>query len=136
MTTQLQNYAGKAATVGATGYAMGRMLRGNQNLALPGGRTIPFGMFAGGATALGSLTSDVMHDTVIPHILKSERFSDAASAAVAGGTSIGTMYAAAAATDPRIVAELGLLNMVGLALGAEAVGGYVWHGFVQPMIGA
>ena len=136
MSKQIQQYAGKAATVGATGYALGRMLRGGQLLALPGGRTISFDMFAGGATALGSIAADVMHDTVIPHILKSERFSDTASAAVAGGTSIGTMYAVAAATDPRIVAELGLMNMVGLALGAEAVGGYVYHSVVEPVIAA
>ena len=130
---EIAKYAGKAATVGAVGYGVGRVILPNSDI-LAGGRRIPFPMFAAGATAVGSIASDVMHDVVIPHILKSERWSDTAGAALAGGTSVGSMYAAAYLTEPALAGQLGLVNLIGLALAAEAGGSYLFHSFIEPLM--
>ena len=130
----IPKYAGKAATVGAVGYGLGTVLLRDIDIVGPGGRRVSFAMFAAGATAVGSVASDLMHDLVIPHILKSERWSSTGGTALAGGTSVGSMYGAAYLTEPRIAAEVGLLNLVGLALGAEAGGSYLFHSFIEPLM--
>jgi hypothetical protein len=131
---EIAKYAGKAATVGAVGYGAGSVMLPNTAIQLPRGRRIPFPMFAAGATAVGGIASDVMHDVVIPHILKSERWSDTAGAALAGGTSVGSMYAAAYLTEPALAGDLGLVNLVSLALAAEAGGSYLFHSFIEPLM--
>ena len=131
---EIPKYAGKAATVGAIGYGIGSYLQPNTIMALPGGRSVPFNMFAAGATAVGSIASDLMHDQVIHHILKSERWSSTGGAVLAGGTSVGSIYATAYLTDPRITTELGIVNLIGLALAAEAGGSYLFHSFIEPLM--
>ena len=131
---EIAKYAGKAATVGAVGYGAGSVILPNSDILLPGGRRLAFPMFAAGATAVGSIASDVMHDVVILHILKSKRWSDTAGAALAGGTSVGSMYAAAYLTEPALAGQLGLVNLIGLALAAEAGGSYLFHSFIEPLM--
>ena len=75
-----------------------------------------------------------MHDVVLPQILKSDRWSNTASAALAGSTSVGSIYAASALTDPRLTGEVGLMSLIGLSLAAEAGGSYIFHSFVEPLM--
>ena len=130
----LPQYAAKSATVGAIGYGIGMALKPSTDIVLPGGNRVPFSTFAGGATAVGSMASDLMHDVVLPHILKSDRWSNTASAALASGTSVGSIYAASALTDPRLTGEVGLMSLIGLSLAAEAGGSYIFHSFVEPLM--
>ena len=130
----IPQYVAKSGTVGAVGYGLGMVLQPSTDLVMPGGRRIPFAVFAGGATAFGSMASDVMHDVVLPHILKSERWSNTASAALAGSSAVGSMYGAAAMTDSRLTGEVGLVNLIGLSLAAEAGGSYIFHSFIEPLI--
>ena len=130
----IPQYVAKGGTVGAIGYGLGMALQPSTDLVMPGGRRIPFATFAAGATAFGSMASDIMHDVVLPHILKSERWSNTASAALAGSSAVGSMYAAAAMTDARLTGELGLMNLVGLSLAAEAGGSYIFHSFIEPIM--
>ena len=134
MIDDIPKYVGKAGTVGAIGYGLGMVLQPSTDLVLPNGQRVPFSTFAGAACAAGSMVSDVMHDVVLPHILKSERWSNTASATLSGGTAVGSMYAAAAVTDPRLTGELGLINLVGLSLAAEAGGAYIFHSFIEPIM--
>ena len=106
------------------------VLQPSTDLVMPGGTRVPFSTFAGAACAAGSMVSDVM----LPHILKSERWSNTASATLSGSTAVGSMYAAAAITDPRLTGELGLINLVGLSLAAEAGGAYIFHSFIEPIM--
>ena len=131
---EIPKCAGKAATVGAVGCAIGSYLQPGTIMELPTGRSIPFNMFAAGATAVGSIASDLMHDQVIPHILKSERWSSTGGAVLAGGTSVRSIYATAYLTDPRIATKLGIVNLIGLALAAEAGGSYLFHSFIEPLM--
>ena len=134
MVMSIPQYVAKSGTVGAIGYGLGMALRPGTDLVLPGGRRVPFAVFSAGATAAGSMASDIMHDVVLPHILKSERWSDTAGAALAGSTAVGSMYASAAITDPRLTGELGLARLIGLSLAAEAGGSYIFHSFVEPLM--
>ena len=127
-------YLAKGATVGAIGYGIGMAIQPGTDLVLPGGRRVPFATFAGGATAVGSMASDLMHDVVLPHIMKSDRWSNTASAALAGGTSVGSIYAASAMTDSRLTGEVGLMSLIGLSLAADAGGSYIFHSFVEPLM--
>ena len=131
---EIPKYAGKAATVGAVGYGIGSFLQPGTIMELPGGRSIPFNMFAAGATAVGSIASDLMHDQVIPHILKSERWSSTGGAVLAGGTSVGSIYAVSYLTDERVIREGGIMNIIGLALAAEAGDSYLFHSFIEPLM--
>lgn len=130
----IPKYVGKGATVGAVGYGIGMALQPGTDLVLPGGRRVGFATFAAGATCVGSMASDIMHDVVLPHILKSDRWNNTASAALAGGTAVGSMYAAAAITDRRLTGEIGLMSLIGLSLAAEAGGSYLFHSFVEPIM--
>ena len=84
MIDDIPKYVGKAGTVGAIGYGLGMVLQPSTDLVMPNGTRIPFSTFAGAACAAGSMVSDVMHDVVLPHILKSERWSNTASATFRG----------------------------------------------------
>ena len=130
----LLQYIAKSATVEACGYGLGMALQPSTDLVLPGGTRVQFATFAAGATAFGSMGSDLMHDVVLPHILKSERWNNTASAVLAGGTAVGSIYAASAMTDPRLTGEIGLMSLIGLSLAAEAGGSYIYHSFVEPIM--
>ena len=131
---EIARYAGKSATVGAVGYRAGTFMLPDSDIIMSGGRRLSFPMFAAGATAVGSIASDVMHDVVIPHILKSKRWSDTAGAALAGGTSVGSMYAASYLVEPALAGQLGIVNVIGLALAAEAGGSYLFHSLIEPLV--
>ena len=130
----IPKYAGKAATVGAVGYAIGSYLQPGTIMELRGGRSVPFNMFAAGATAVGSIASDRMHNQVIPHVLKSERWSSTGGAFLAGGTSVGSIYAVSYLMDECVIREGGIMNSIGFALAAEADGSYLFHSFIEPLM--
>ena len=127
----LKAYALKSGCVGGVGYGLGYAMRPNASLDLPGGTSIPYPVFTGLATAAGSMVSDAAHDTVIPQLLKSERWMNAASSAVAAGSAVGTFAGVAALTDGRLPTEMGAAQIAGIALASEAIGGYIYTNFVE-----
>ena len=129
---QMKPLALKAASVGAVGYGIGRVLRPNTNIVMSGGQRVPFDMFAGGACAAGSVVSDLAHQYVLPQIYTSEKYQNAVSAAVGAGTSTAAAAGAMALAEARLPGEVGLMKIAGMAVAADAIGGYLYQNVIEP----
>ena len=95
---------------------------------------ISLAMMTAVSVGVASLTSDLIGDKLFSFITKDEVMQNAGSglfqlASVSAGTSF-LHYS----LNNNALGSRGVLNIIGMAVASEAIGTYVYNGFIRPMI--
>ena len=123
----------KAASVGASAYGIMSMVGADAVVGLPGGRSVPLPVFAAGASAMGSVVSDIAHNYIFSFLPLDQKYENTEAMAVSAGVSIGSFYAVSAAVSSDLPGEIGLVELAGTALLSNAIGDYVYMSVLAPM---
>ena len=99
---------------------------------LPGGRSVSLPVFAAGASAMGSVVSDLAHNYIFSVLPLDQKYENTEAMAVSAGVSIGSFHSASAVSS-NLPGEIGLVKLAGIALLLNAVGDYVYMSVLAPM---
>jgi hypothetical protein len=100
---------------------------------LPGGRSVPLPVFATGASAMGSVVSDLAHNYIFSFLPLDQKDENTEAMAVSAGVSIESFYSVFAAVSSDLPGEIGLAELAGTALLSNAIGDCVYMGVQSPM---
>lgn len=130
---KVKEYGGAATTTGATAYLLTKLLsNSDSNKTTYGGMSIA--STVGVAAAVGSVSSKLAHDYVLPHIPQSEKWQTVEAAAInataSGAGSVGYVYL----MDPSL-ARADALQISLYSIGGEMLGNYIFDHFVKPSMG-
>ena len=123
----------KAASVGASAYGIMSMVGVDADVRLPGGSTVSLPVFAAGATAVGSVVSDLAHNYIFSFLPLDQKYENTEAMAVSAGVSVGSFYAVSAAVSSTLPAQIGMVEIAGTALLSNAIGDYVYMTVLAPM---
>ena len=124
----------KAASVGASAYAIMAMNGPDASVALPGGSAVPLPVFAAGAAATGSVISDMAHNYISNFLPLDQKYENTEAMLVSAGVSVGSFYAVSLAVASDLPASIGLVNIAGTALLSNEIGDYVYSAVIAPMV--
>ena len=128
-----QGHLAKAGTVSAAAYGIANVMGyASQDIQLYG-RTIPFALFLAASAGTGSLLADMSHNTLFHYLPLSQKYDQVEAAATSAVVSTGAFYLATYAADTRLPGEVGVINMLGTTLLANAVGDYAYSTVLAPM---
>ena len=123
----------KAASVGASAYGIMSMVGADADVRLPGGSTVSLPVFAAGASAMGSVVSDLAHNYIFSFLPLDQKYENTEAMAVSAGVSVGSFYAVSAAVSSSLPAQIGMVEIAGTALLSNAIGDYVYMTVLAPM---
>jgi len=123
----------KAASVGASAYGIMSMVGADADVRLPGGSTVSLPVFAAGASAMGSVVSDLAHNYIFSFLPLDQKYENTEAMAVSAGVSVGSFYAVSAAVSSTLPAQIGMVEIAGTALLSNAIGDYVYMTVLAPM---
>jgi hypothetical protein len=123
----------KAASVGASAYGIMSMVGPDADVRLPGGSTVSLPVFAAGASAVGSVVSDLAHNYIFSFLPLDQKYENTEAMAVSAGVSVGSFYAVSAAVSSALPAQIGMVEIAGTALLSNAIGDYVYMTVLAPM---
>ena len=123
----------KAASVGASAYGIMSMVGADADVRLPGGSTVSLPVFAAGASAMGSVVSDLAHNYIFSFLPLDQKYENTEAMAVSAGVSVGSFYAVSAAVSSALPAQIGMVEIAGTALLSNAIGDYVYMTVLAPM---
>ena len=123
----------KAASVGASAYGIISMVGADADVRLPGGSTVSLPVFAAGASAMGSVVSDLAHNYIFSFLPLDQKYENTEAMAVSAGVSVGSFYAVSAAVSSTLPAQIGMVEIAGTALLSNAIGDYVYMTVLAPM---
>ena len=123
----------KAASAGALAYGIMSMVGADADVRLPGGSTVSLPVFAAGASAMGSVVSDLAHNYIFSFLPLDQKYENTEVMAVSAGVSVGSFYAVSAAVSSTLPAQIGMVEIAGTALLSNAIGDYVYMTVLAPM---
>jgi hypothetical protein len=123
----------KAASVGASAYGIMSMVGADADVRLPGGSTVSLPVFAAGASAMGSVVSDLAHNYIFSFLPLDQKYENTEAMVVSAGVSVGSFYAVSAAVSSTLPAQIGMVEIAGTALLSNAIGDYVYMTVLAPM---
>ena len=123
----------KAASVGASAYEIMSMVGADADVRLPGDSTVSLPVFAAGASAMGSVVSDLAHNYIFSFLPLDQKYENTEAMAVSAGVSVGSFYAVSAAVSSTLPAQIGMVEIAGTALLSNAIGDYVYMTVLAPM---
>ena len=123
----------KAASVSASAYGIMSMVGADADFRLPGGSTVSLPVFAAGASAMGSVVSDLAHNYIFSFLPLDQKYENTEAMAVSAGVSVGSFYAVSAAVSSTLPAQIGMVEIAGTALLSNAIGDYVYMTVLAPM---
>lgn len=125
------NYVAQPALSGVVAGAAWRAKIGRKGIPIMG-KAQPVEYVVGGAQAVGSLASELVHSAVFPHIPNHEKWSGSITAAMKVGIPAAAVYAILQSVNPTAAGDMGNLNILGVSLASEAISSYVYEQFVFP----
>ena len=123
----------KAASVRASAYGIMSMVGVDADVRLPGGSPVSLPVFAAGASALGSVVSDLAHNYILSFLPLDQKYENMEAMAVSVGVSVGSFYAVSAAVSCTLPAQIGMVEIARSALLSNAIGDYVYMTVLAPM---
>ena len=109
------------------------MVGADADVRLPGGSTVSLPVFAAGASAMGSVVSDLAHNYIFSFLPLDQKYENTEAMVVSAGVSVGSFYAVSAAVSSTLPAQIGMVEIAGTALLSNAIGDYVYMTVLAPM---
>jgi hypothetical protein len=134
----------KPAVAGGLGFLATRFLTyGDSSLNIrsniPGfnyfnGTRLSVGVATGLFVMIGSLTGDVIADELYPYIHKQEKFQNVGSGVVLLSTVSVTSLLTHYVSNPDVIQQRGMMNIIGMAVACEAVANVMYDNVLRPVL--
>ena len=123
----------KAGTVGAAAYGIANIIYYAAQAIQLYGTTVPFAPFMAASAGTGSILADMSHTTLFHYLPLSQKYDQVEAAATSAAVSTGIFYLATYAADIRLPGVVGVVDMLGTTLLANAIGDYAYSTVLAPM---
>lgn len=110
--------------------------RKGSGVVLPGGMFINNAILGAGLGIVSALSTDVLHDTVLNYMSKDDRLRHVEGAVLAPSMAAGSAFVASKVLHPTLSADVGHIELLGIAAASELVGQWVYENMVVPYVTA
>ena len=98
------------------------------------GHKVSRSVMTGAGFALGTIATDVAHDHILPHIVKSKKFQSIASILLSAGVNVGTIYAIHGLVNAKTLAYLSMTELAAEGAAITVATDWITDRFIVPMI--